>query len=549
MTAFGIHRRRLSVAIVAVTLVGLAAVTSGARAHAANITFGTPVQLAGACGGEPSIDVDAAGHVYVSSPKGILAATASCEGVAQNTAGAATWASSNGGTTFSGKVTAGAANGGGDTDTTVDQSTGDIYLADLEAFASDICVSHDHGATWVAYPAAPSGSQSCTPTNSAAPSPTSNGVNQTGFEADREWLTIFGPTASYAHKDIYLTYHDFATGLPLQYRSQDGGAWVPQATGPAFTGDPTFSAAVANGTVMAKPVIGADGTIYALVTTQAPGNGPLNALWLIKSTDHGATWTDKNILTAATTAQLGLVFNDLAIDGAGNLYALTLGNTSQAVPPVHALLFVSTDHGATWSTARDIGPADGHGLTLAAMHGGPLSGQLVIGWYHSTFSADPGVITSNAWEYQALESTAATDPVPAFTTTVLGVTSFDATTNPNSAVHQGQVCVQGLNCTVGQVTGGGAGNRNLADFSSVTVDPSGCAIFTYADDGSIKPDQTNYNASRVSNNVARQTGGCFSLLATNTPETPVTVGLVFIGAAAAAAWGLARRRRHTALAE
>src|ERR1700682_3075959 len=130
MTAFGIHRRRSSATIVAVTLVGLAAITSGARAHAANITFGTPAKLGGACGGEPSIDVDAAGHVYVSSPKGILSAVASCEGLAVNTAGAATWASSDGGATFSAKITAGTANGGGDTDTTVDQSTGDIYLAD-----------------------------------------------------------------------------------------------------------------------------------------------------------------------------------------------------------------------------------------------------------------------------------------------------------------------------------------------------------------------------------------------------------------------------------
>src|SRR5207302_1583711 len=156
---------------------------------------------------------------------------------------------------------------------------------------------------------------------SATPPPRSN---QTGFEADREWLTIFGPTASYAHKDIYLTYHDFSSGLPLQYRSQDGGAWTPQAPGPGATGDPAYQSAVANGTVMAKPVIDAAGNIYALVTTQAPGNGPLDSLWLVKSTDHGNTWTDLNIFSGPTTAQMGLVFNDIAIDGAGNLYVLTL---------------------------------------------------------------------------------------------------------------------------------------------------------------------------------------------------------------------------------
>lgn len=478
-------------------LLGAAAGPIGGWAQATSppVAFSAPVKLAGGCGGEPSIAVDVrSGHeyVYVSSPKGIEAGVASCDGLLSGTRGAATWASSDGAKSFGPKVSAGSATGGGDSDTQVDTATGAVYLADLEAIGSDVCVSKDHGATYLAYP---SGAESC---SANLPSPPENASNQTGFEADREWLTSFGPTPSYPHHDVYLTYHDFAFGVPLQWRSQDGGPFQPQAA-PAMN-DPAFAAAAANGTVMAKPVIDAEGDIYALVTTQAPANGSLNHLWLVKSTDHGATWTDTSIFAGAASAQLGLVFNDLAIDGAGNLYALALGNAAHAAPPVHAYLFHSTNQGATWSAPVDLNPG-GKALALAAMHGGPKAGELVIGWYASTNTTDPNDLAGR-WDYRALESTDATSATPAFSTTVLGTNS----TAPH--VHQGQICTQGILCTIGQLEGGGQGNRNLADFSSVTVDPAGCAIFTYADDGLIKSDQSNFASDLVSNDVVRQTSGC-----------------------------------------
>ena len=72
-----------------------------------------------------SFDVlDGTGHVYVSSPKGILSGVASCDGTLTGTRGAATWASPDGGKTFGSKVvTAGTANGGGDTDTQVGRAS------------------------------------------------------------------------------------------------------------------------------------------------------------------------------------------------------------------------------------------------------------------------------------------------------------------------------------------------------------------------------------------------------------------------------------------
>lgn len=510
MTAFP---RRLA-PLVALLPLGIAAASTGMPVAATGAAFAAPVKLAGGCGGEPSIDTDFHGHVYVSAPKGLLDGVASCEGALTSTNGVATWVSNDGGVSFGPKISVGTLNGGADSDTTVDQQNGDVYVADLEAIAADICVSHDHGQTYVT---AQTGAETCsTPVNI---------TGQTGIDNDREWVTTYGPTASYPHKDVYLSYHDLAIGEPLVWKQQDGGPFVPLPPPAILTSDPAFNQAVTNGTVVAKPVIAKDGTIYIVVTTQSSPTSSLDQLWLMKSTDHGSTWTDALIFDGSQAgAVTGLVFNDLAMDGAGNLYLLTLGDTQGAVPPAHAYLFRSTDQGATWSPPVTVSK-DGGAVALAAMHGGPLGGQLVIGYYHSTNAADPNTITlpnsttPNAWQYVALESTNATAPAPTFTTSVLGVTSrTTGGTNPSGYVHQGQICTQGINCSVGQVIGGGQGNRNLADFSSVTVDQNGCAIFTYADDGAIAADQSNFDFSLVNNDVTRQTAGCFATVAATAPS-------------------------------
>jgi hypothetical protein len=207
------------------------------------------------------------------------------------------------------------------------------------------------------------------------------------------------------------------------------------------------------------------------VTTQGQGNGPLDHLWLIKSTDHGSTWTATSVYDGtASNAQLGLIFNDLAIDGAGNLYALTLGNTAGAVPPANAYLFRSKNQGVTWSPPLQI-KTDGRAIALPALHGGPARGDLAIGWYHSTNTTDPND-GSGLWEYEALESSNAMAAKPTFAAATLG-----ATENPDGYVHQGSICTLGIEC-LPSPSDPTSGNRNLADFTSVTILSNGCAVYT-----------------------------------------------------------------------
>src|SRR4029077_9115907 len=97
----------------------------------------------------------------------------------------------------------------------------------------------------------------------------------------------------------------------------------------------------------------------------------------------------------------------------------------------------------------------------------------------------------------------------------------------------------------GAANGDGEGNRNLADFSSVAVDPSGCAIFTYADDGAILTTQSNFDFSLVNNDVTRQTSGCFAVgPPASVPEAPVAGGIALAGLGALGVAAVVRRRRR-----
>src|SRR3954453_8182771 len=203
----------------------LAAVLAGAPllppgvAAAAPLQFSPPLLLPHGdptkpdylSGGEPSLafDPNGDGHVYVTAPQFIPSGAGSACNQLSNTFGlpftcSATnsptgigyWASDDGGVSWPRSGNTGPANGGGDSDVAVlpDHT---VLAADLEAADASICISHDFAKTW----------SNC-----------SNGItaNHTGPEDDREWLTVAGKT-------VYLSYHDFAAGLPIIERSDDGG--------------------------------------------------------------------------------------------------------------------------------------------------------------------------------------------------------------------------------------------------------------------------------------------------------------------------------------
>lgn len=463
--------------------------TAGLAGAAPNsaIRFSAPVTLGGHCGGEPGIGTDGQGDVYVTAPQFTLEGVASCEGdILGLHGGAATWTSHDDGLTFGPLVNVGSMTGGSDSDVAVDPISKRVFIADLEAgTAVDVCQSSDLGNTW--FPAFAPFVGSCTSSFNL------NG--QAGPEDDRPWLATYGPTASYPHRDLYLAYHDFAAGIPLIYVSQDGGPFEPLPS--PVSADPNFAADVTQGTLFAKPAIGKDGSINLLVTTPSPSDpgvpfGSLNELWLARSTDHGHSWKVTHVFDGAQqNAFLGLVFNNVAIDGAGDIYVLALGNVNGQVPPANAYIFSSTDNGQTFNGPFQINH-NSLAHALPALYGGPFAGQVVLGYYETLSGNDPNNV-NDQWRYVLGESIDGTAANPQF--------SF-VNANNGAVVHNGDICTLGIFCETG-------GNRNLADFSSATVDGSGCALVVYADDSGIKADQSNYSLTLTNNEVVRQTSGCF----------------------------------------
>ncbi|HET6966028.1 MAG TPA: sialidase family protein, partial [Acidimicrobiales bacterium] len=209
--------------------------------------FSAPVKLTGAAGGEPSIVSDSTTHVVVTGPQGIPSATGGTPGVA-------VWVSKDGGHSFATAALHGSYLGGGDSDVATTPN-GTFYIADLEAAATAVCKSVDHGATWTSI--------------GPAPDPGNCGgvvAGQAGPSNDREWLTPDG------NKRIYLTYHEFVSAQPVMFRDDNAGndLFTDGPCGPLVT-DPSIEANVPTdipgGTLVSKPVVGPDGAVYVMFTT------------------------------------------------------------------------------------------------------------------------------------------------------------------------------------------------------------------------------------------------------------------------------------------
>jgi hypothetical protein len=462
-----------------------AALAPVASASAAS-TFTTPVKLTGPAGGEPSIASDPLGDVFVAGPQGIPSGV-------NGTPGIGFWVSRNDGTSFGPGRLIGSFLGGGDDDVLF--SKGAVYVADLEAVASQICKSTDRGTTF----------------NSVGPFPdpgkcSTVGLGQAGPSADRPWLTAD------SHGTLYLTYHEFVSAQPLGFRSDDGGQDLFLNPCGSIVTDPSIELNVptdiTGGTLVARPVTDAAGNLYILfATTTQPQNvaafasgqpsGTFSQLYLAVSHDHCKSFTDYTVFDGSkmgtNTVQFGDIFNDLAIDGAGNLYAIGAGFVGKQpfAKTTNLFLFRSTDHGKQWQGPMQIG-GTGEAHMLPAAIGGPRAGQLAIGYFRTTNGVTDPNSDSGKWTYATAESNNATAANPSFTF---------ADVNPGFIYHAGQICNAGILCLPGEPS-----DRSLLDFTSVTVDPHGCELFTFAGN----PDGV---AKGTFNYVTRQLTGCFTSFA------------------------------------
>jgi hypothetical protein len=475
------------------------AFASGARGAASftTVKLGPMADGTSLLGGEPSIAVDR-NYVYISSPQGTPSVTP----------GIGFWVSNNDGSSFGPARLIGSNIGGGDDDVTV--SEGNVYVADLEAPVSGIaagqtCRSTDHGATFTGIGPFPDPGK-CTTLN----------LGQTGPSQDRAWLT---PDAT-GH--LYLTYHEFNTNQPLIFRDDHGGndLFLDTVCG-SIVSDPSIEANVPTigvigaGALVGRPVTDPQGNLYVPFTTStqpqsaaalAAGQtaGTFSQIYLAVSTNGCRTFTDYTIFDGSklgtNSVQFGDLFNDLAIDGAGNLYSVSAGfiGDKAFAPTANIYLQSSTDHGKTWSAPILVDqPSAAHMLPAAV--GGPLAGQLSIGYFRTVNGVTDPANTSGKWTYSTAQSSNAQSATPTFASTDV---------NPGFVYHTGDICNEGDLCGL---LPNGPSDRSLLDFTSAAIDAQGCPLYTFAGNPTTNgTDILGNPVAQTDNYVTRQTSGCFA---------------------------------------
>jgi hypothetical protein len=249
----------------------------------------------------------------------------------------------------------------------------------------------------------------------------------------------------------------------------------------------TNALAPLGGTLFARPVIDKDGTIYAMFTTPTPaqtigalpGNisGTYSQIYLAISKDGCQSWDNVTVYDGealgSNSVQFGDIFNNLAIDQAGNLYSVVAGYVGAAAPmapTANIFMLSSTDKGKTWSKPKQINSDVGaHMLPGVAASKG---GQLAIGYFRTVNGITNPNDPEARWTYTVAESSDASK----------GASSdwvFEDMAGGH-IYHPGDICNSGIFCGL-PIPGAGT-NRNLADFTSGVIGADGCPSFVFQGD-------------------------------------------------------------------
>lgn len=402
---------------------------------------GTMVDFS-ASGGEPVIRLDDDDRVFVSAPFGV------------STTVSLLWKSVDGGRSFIPLGTPGVRDavtgpGGGDTHQDFD-GQGALYYVDLSAACVTAAVSVDHGETF--------------PPERTNPVVCVSDENPGAAADDRQWVAAFGDGIG------YVTFRNLVQSPFWLFKTRDGGrTWdggtrlgTVTQSGPVQA-DKTRRTVVVDG--QARPAI----LVYQIYYT---GNNL--RLFRVTDLDDGSPLRVDDLSIADPGADVGNVFPVLALDSAGNLYAVW----SQSASSIY--MAVSTDRGTTWSQPIQVGQLAGTNIMPWVVAGDP--GRVDVIWYHSPLAGNLN-LPENEWHLVMAQSLDALHKKPSFTVSRAS----------NNVIHRGEICLQGLQCDID------GRDRSFLEFPSVDIDSLGRAFITYNDN------TNQVEAPYVM--VVRQTGG------------------------------------------
>lgn len=402
---------------------------------------GTMVDFS-ANGGEPFIRLDDEDRVFVSAPYGV------------STTVSLLWKSVDGGRSFIPLGTPGIRDavtgpGGGDTHQDFD-GQGALYYVDLSAACVTAAVSVDHGETF--------------PPERTNPVVCVSDENPGAATDDRQWVGAFGDGIA------YVTFRNLVQSPFWMFKTRDGGrTWdggtrlgTVTQSGPVQV-DKTRRTVVADG--VARPAT----LIYQIYYA-----GTNLRLFRVTDFDDGTPLKVEDLSIANPGASVGNVFPVLAVDSAGNLYAVW----SQSASEIY--MATSTDRGTTWSQPFRVGELAGTNIMPWVVAGD--AGRVDVVWYHSPLAGNLNV-PENEWHVVMAQSLNALHKKPGFIVSRVS----------HNVIHRGEICLQGLQCDVD------GRDRSFLEFPSIDIDSRGRAFITYNDN------TNQVEAPYVM--VARQTGG------------------------------------------
>jgi hypothetical protein len=502
------------------------------------LTFGVPtVADAVHTYGEPDINMDASGRVFVSGPTGTGTQRSMWSGSSDSQA----YRLVNQNAAVGPGPVFGINDppGGGDTEIVFDNGTAaghanqGMYFSDLFALLCfRVEASHDGGAT-----------------NAQNSVPGTAGCSSQQPTADRQWQTVFDPPAGVVSTSpvttkplIYLTYN---AGGAAWNKSPDGvnftpaDSATPQTPNLHFGNDGYPAIDQVTGKVF-EAAGGAAGTIQMNIGTPNDAAGDLTFL-----DDVGGPGliTIANGLLGTPNAH----FPVLTMDKARNLYAswnISSGSPNQDQVFVAAAPADDTRSGhactscwTNWTTPVQV--SDGLASTGDAVNSfswsasGGDHGIADVAWYGSNKTDDPNTNNCGAdlhsagcevWSLFMNQVKFATDATGVITGPPVAATPTPILAAPHP-MHYGDICGAGTGCILQQ------GNRNLADFFMVRTDAQGAAEIVYDDTsnglltaGAPPSNQTADHAGAPVVTVIRQDSGIgvFGTPVTEAPSTNAT---------------------------
>ena len=499
------------VAAAATVLLGGGSAAHASRTPSARIAFSVPTLVDPIhTFGEPSINFNVPrNQLFASGPTGTGTQRSMWE--ASVDGGRSFRIINPGGVPTAIQSTPGPKPGGGDTDLNFDRS-GKEYFIDLYGL---VCL------------------RTATTSNGGASARQSFNGCGGHVGADRQWLAVYDPPPGTPHRSAYrgrtpLIYEEFnnlvgngGNGAAQWNKSTDGLNFSNALNGVTQLSEVQYSPFGPDGYPAIDQQTGkifqaagrATGATFALDLNIGTPDRHGNLTFLDHPTSSGGGPNTAALIPIAThlPGSPDTLFSVLSMDTARNLFVVYA--TNNTAKPGDDQIFVSAASAAsgwrTWTKPVQVSNAStrtGDAVNVFPWIKAGGAGRVDAVWYGSNKDVDPSSQAGQSWNvfmnqlvFPVNSSGAVTGAPP---------TNALVKVSPHP-MHYNDICLQGTGCITSQ------GNRNLADFFSMTIDRSGAAEIVYDDtsNGLVQSGFTPGNAQLVDHSgaplvtVARQSAG------------------------------------------